>query len=62
MADIDAYAEGSSGFDVARLEGVDALRLMVGSHRAIFRETATTITVLAIRHRAIVYDRIRRKK
>jgi mRNA-degrading endonuclease RelE of RelBE toxin-antitoxin system len=62
LADVEAYAEEPSHFDVVRLAGVDAWRLRVGSFRVIFRETASAITVLAVRHRSVVYDRIRRLK
>jgi mRNA interferase RelE/StbE len=55
---IAQYAKdpASQANNVKRLKGVDALRLRIGDFRAIFSETAETITVIDIGPRGDVYE------
>jgi len=49
------YAETGAG-DVKTLTGQPGARLRIGDYRAIFSETADTISVRAVGHRRDIYE------
>ena len=49
------YAETGAG-DVKTLTGETGARLRIGDYRAIFVETADTISVRAVGHRRAIYE------
>ena len=51
---LTAYALGRPS-DTTAMAGTSVVRLRIGDYRAIFDETANTITVLAIGHRREIY-------
>jgi len=55
VADILAYAEDGTGFDVIELSGYDAKRMTLGDYRVIFTETREHIAIFDLGHRAEVY-------
>ena len=55
LAKVRRYAETGAG-NVTRLQGRPEFRLRQGNYRAIFEETAATITVVGIGHRRDIYE------
>lgn len=55
VAKVERYAETGAG-DVRALSGRPGLRLRSGDYRALFVETETAVTVLAVGHRRDVYE------
>jgi mRNA interferase RelE/StbE len=52
---VHRYAETGAG-DVKTLTGEPGARLRIGDYRAIFVETADTISVRAVGHRREIYE------
>lgn len=55
MEKLHRYA-GTGAGDIKTLTGQPGARLRVGDYRAIFVETADTISVRAVGHRRDIYD------